>query len=44
MMDATIFRYLICLTVLEILNLCLMDVVAIYLHGSLDNDTYIWII
>ena len=36
MIDATIFRYLICLTILEKLDLRLMDVVTIYLHGSLD--------
>ena len=41
MMDTTIFRYLICLTVLEGLNLRLMDVIIAYLHGSLDNDIYI---
>ena len=36
MMDVTIFRYLICLTVLEGLDLRLMDVVTAYLHGFLD--------
>ena len=40
MMDATIFRYLICLTTLEGLDLCLMDVVIVYLHGYLNNDTH----
>ena len=39
-MDTTIFRYLICLTVLEGLDLHLMDVITTYLHGSLDNDTH----
>ena len=43
MMDATICRYLICLTVLKILDLRLMDVVTTYLHGSLGNDIYIYI-
>ena len=38
MMDTTIFRYLICF--LERLDLCLMDVVTAYLHGSLDSDIY----
>ena len=41
MMDTTIFRYLICLTVLEGLDLRLMDVVIAYLHGSLDNGIHI---
>ena len=41
-MDTTIFRYLIYLTVLEGLDLHLMDVVTAYLHGSLDNDIYIY--
>ena len=41
MMDATIFRYLIFLTVLEGLDLLLMDVVIAYLHGSLDNGIHI---
>ena len=40
MMDAIIFRYLICLAVSEGLDLRLMDVVTTYLHGSLDNDMY----
>ena len=46
MMDATIFRYLICLTVLEWLDLRFMNVIIAYLRESLDNDThthtYIW--
>ena len=42
MMDATIFRYLICLIVLKRLDLCVMDVVTAYLHESLDNDIHIW--
>ena len=40
MMDATTFRCLICLAVLEGLDLRLMDVVTAYLHRSLDNDIY----
>ena len=40
MMDATIFRYLICLTVLEWLDLRFMDVIIAYLCESLDNDTH----
>ena len=39
-MEATIFRYLICLAVSKGLNLRLMDVVTAYLHGHLDNDIY----
>ena len=42
-MDATIFRCLICLKVLEGLNLRLMDVITAYLHGSLNNSIYIYI-
>ena len=38
MMDATIFRYLICLTVLEGLDLHLMDVITTYLYKYFDND------
>ena len=40
MMDATIFRYLICLAVSKVLYLRLMDVVTAYLHGFLDNDIH----
>ena len=40
MIDTTILRYLICLTILKWLDLCLMDVVTAYLHGFLDNDIY----
>ena len=42
MMDATIFRYLICLVVLKGLDLRLMNVVIAYLYGSLDDDIYIY--
>jgi len=38
--DANIFRYLISLAVHEGLDLRLMDVVAAYLYGSLDNNIY----
>ena len=40
MMDATIFRYLICLTVLEWLDLRFMNVIIAYLRESLDNHTH----
>ena len=40
MMDTTIFRYLICLTVLKGLDLHLIDVVTTYLYGFLNNDIY----
>ena len=40
MVDATTFRYLICLAVHEGLDLRLMDVVTAYLYGSLDSDIY----
>ena len=42
MMNATIFRYLICLIVLEGLDLRLMDVVTVYLHRYLDNNICIY--
>ena len=38
MMDATTFRYLICLAILEGLDMHLMDVITTYLYGCLDND------
>ena len=44
MMDAIIFRYLIFLTILQGLDLRLMDVVITYLHGSLDNGIYMKIL
>ena len=40
MMDATTFRYLICLAILEGLDMHLMDVITTYLYGCLDNDIY----
>ena len=40
-MDATTFRFLIRLSILEGLQMNLMDVVTAYLYGSLDNDIYI---
>ena len=39
-MDATTFRYLISLAMKESPDLRLMDVVTIYLYGSLDSDIY----
>ena len=45
MIDATIFRYLICWAVSERLDIHVMDVVTTYLHGSFDNIyiyRYIW--
>ena len=39
-MDAITFRYLISLTVLEGLDIRLMDVVTAYLYGSLDANVY----
>ena len=41
MMDAIIFRYLICLTVSKRLDLHLIDVVTTYLYGFLNNDIYV---
>jgi len=38
-MDAITFRFLISLVVTESLDMCLVDVVTVYLYGSLDNDT-----
>ena len=40
-MDATTFRFLISLSILEGLRMNLMDVVTAYLYGSLDKDIYI---
>ncbi|CAM9003245.1 unnamed protein product [Rhodiola kirilowii] len=39
-MDAITFRFLLSLSVLEGLQMNLMDVVTAYLYGSLDNDIY----
>ena len=39
-MDAITFRFLISLTVSEGLDMRLMDVIATYLYGSMDNDIY----
>ena len=39
-MDATTFRYLISLAVIEKLEMRLMDVVTAYLYGSLEKDIY----
>jgi Reverse transcriptase (RNA-dependent DNA polymerase) len=38
--DAITLRFLISLTIVENLQMCLMDVVTSYLFGSLDNDIY----
>jgi hypothetical protein len=42
--DAITFRFLISLVVTESLNMRLMDVVTIYLYGSLNNDIYMKIL
>ena len=39
-MDAITFRFLISLVAKENLDMWLMDVVIVYLYGSLDNDIY----
>ena len=39
-MDIITFRYLISLSVLEELDMRLMDVVTAYLYGMLENDIY----
>ena len=39
-MDATTFRYLISLAVIEKLEIRIMDVVTAYLYGSLEKDIY----
>ena len=38
--DTIIFRFLISLTVSEGLNIRLMDVIIVYLYGSIENDIY----
>ena len=40
-MDAITFHFLISLTVLEGLDMHLMDVITTYLYGSMDNDIYV---
>jgi hypothetical protein len=42
--DAITFRFLISLVVIESLDMHLMDVVTVYLYGSLDNDIYMKIL
>jgi len=42
--DAITFRFLISLVVTESLDVRLMDVVASYIYGSLDNDIYMKIL
>ena len=44
MIDATIFRCLICLAVSEELDMRLMDVVIASLYGYLDSDIYMKIL
>ena len=43
-MDAILFRYLICYAISKGLDLHLMDVVIAYLYGSLDDDIYMKIL
>ena len=40
MMDIITFRYLISLSVSEVLDMRLMDVITAYLYGMLENDIY----
>ena len=42
--DAITFRYLIILTIHEMLDMCLMNVVITYLYRSINNDVYIKIL
>ena len=39
-MDIITFRYLICLSVSEGLDMFLMDIITAYLYGMLENDIY----
>ena len=39
-MDAITFRFLINLVVLEGLDMRLMNIITLYLYGSMDNDIY----
>ena len=39
-MNAITFRFLISLTVLEGLDMRLMNVITTYLYGSMDNEIY----
>ena len=43
-MVAITFWYLISLTISKGLDMCLMDVVTTYLHGSIDTNTYMKIL
>ena len=43
MIDATIFKYLICLVVLKRLDMHLMDVITSYLYKTLNNSIYMYI-
>ena len=40
-MDAITYNFLISLAVPKRLDMCLMNVITIYLYGSMDNDIYI---
>ena len=40
MMDIITFQYLISLSVLEGLDMHLMDIITAYLYGMLENDIY----
>ena len=43
-MDAITFRFLISLVAKENLDMRLIDVITVYLYGSLDNDIYMKIL
>ena len=43
-LDATIFRYLICFSISKGIDMRLMDVVTTYLYGSIDTDIYMKIL
>ena len=39
-MDTITLRFLISLTVSEGLDICIMDVIIVYLYGFIDNDIH----
>ena len=43
-MDTIIFRFLINIDMSQRLDVCLVDVVPVYLYGSLDSDIYMKIL
>ena len=43
-MDAITFKFLIGLVVSKTLDICLMDVITIYLYGSLDKEIHMKIV